>query len=89
MVHNQTMPDRNATYQIRIGGVLRGKWRQWLDGVEIIDIQESSSDTTICVTVPDQAALRGLLNRLWDLNLIVISVLTPEKRIRIGGKNDC
>ena len=88
MGQKQDKPSGNATYQIKIGGVLRGKWAQWLDGVEIVDIHERSSDTMICVTVPDQAALRGLLNRLWDLNLTVISVTKPEKRIRIGGKNE-
>ena len=85
---SQDKLDGDITYQIKIGGVLHGKWGQWLDGVDIVDIQEGSSNTAILVAIPDQAALRGLLNRLWDLNLTLISVLKPEKRIRIGGKNE-
>jgi hypothetical protein len=69
------MTDVNAStiYDITVQGQLRQRWMQWLDG-SAVQI-ESADDTTIRVRVPDQAALRGVLNKLWDLNLTLISIV--------------
>jgi hypothetical protein len=60
-------------YQIKIDGKLNEKCIRWLNGT-IINNQESSNYTTILIRVPDQAALRGVLNKLWDLNLVFHSI---------------
>jgi hypothetical protein len=72
--------DRNIVYQIIIQGHLEKKWEAWLNGKTIqADNQNTSQPETVIITnVPDQAALRGILTKLWDLNLTVISVSMLE-----------
>lgn len=68
--------EKNMIYQIRIQGKLDESWSDWLDGMEILF--EGCSDgpdvTTITGTLVDQAALHGVLNRIRDLNLLLLSV---------------
>lgn len=60
-------------YYIRVKGHLVGDWSAWLEG-SVIWLTRDNAHTSIEVAVPDQAALRGVLNKLWDLNLTLISV---------------
>ena len=83
---DENYSDEKATYQIKIDGNLHEKWAQWLNG-SIIKIQEYSHSTDILIAVPDQAALRGLLNKLWDLNLTIISVAQQENESKKGELN--
>jgi predicted RNA binding protein with dsRBD fold (UPF0201 family) len=69
--------NEQTIYQIKLRGLLRENWADWLDGTRVCFSKETNR-TSITVAVPDQAALRGILNRLWDLNLTIISV-TQEK----------
>lgn len=59
-------------YEIRIQGTLGAEWAEWFDGMEIR--QEPDDVTVLAGAVPDQAALHGLLARVRDLNLALISV---------------
>ena len=69
----ETTP-RSQRYQIQVRGTLDAGWENWLHGeVETCSTPEPCSQITIAV--PDQAALRGVLNKLWDLNLTLISVV--------------
>ena len=70
-----------AIYQIRVRGRLNQDWANWLNGmvISIEDLDCESSNTRITVRVPDQAALRGILNKIWDLNLTLISVITCDE----------
>ncbi len=69
--------NEQTRYQIKVRGLLRENWADWLDGTSVCFSKETNR-TSITVAVPDQAAIRGILNRLWDLNLTIISV-TQEK----------
>jgi hypothetical protein len=61
----------SRVYEIRLQGSLDKNWSDWLEGMVICH----DDDITILKgTVPDQAALRGILSRIWDLNLTVISI---------------
>ena len=63
-------------YQIKIKGHLQEKWTEWFNGM-ILNLTTSNQEivhTTMLMNVPDQAALRGILNKIWDLNLSLISV---------------
>lgn len=71
--------NRQTTYQIKIQGLLRKNWAVWLAGT-VLAIRSGDTCTFITVSVPDQAALRGILNKLWDLNLTIISVLQAEEK---------
>lgn len=70
-------------YHIKIKGYLKENWAKWLNGMVIsIKNQNREKITTITVSIPDQAALRGIMNKLWDLNLTLISVsLQDVKKI--------
>jgi hypothetical protein len=58
-------------YEIRVEGVLDGRWTTWFEGLEI---DSDGRQTIISGPVADQAALRGLLNKVGDLGLVLISV---------------
>ena len=67
----------SAGYEIRVEGILDQRWTAWFEGLEIAS---DHSQTVISGPVPDQAALHGLLNRVWDLGLVLISVHRPGPR---------
>jgi hypothetical protein len=66
-------------YEVRVRGALDESWFEVPRGVRMtFDAQHGDGVTTVLAGVLDQAALRGLLTRLWDLNLLVLSVRGPE-----------
>jgi len=67
-------PDDRSWYEIRLQGRLGQRWSDWFDGLTLT--AASDGTTTIRGSVADQAALHGLLQRLRDLGLPLISV-TP------------
>ncbi len=69
-----------ACYQIKIMGKFRENWSDWLNGMEISTQEngEAFQVTTLVGVVPDQAALRGILCKMWDLNLTILSILRIE-----------
>lgn len=69
-------PDEPVLYQIRIVGHLDRRWTDWLGGLEIT--LEEGGDTLLTGPVEDQAALHGLLRRVRDLGMPLISVSRVE-----------
>ena len=68
-----------ACYQIKIKGKIHMDWSDWLSGIEISSgIERGFQVTTVTGTVTDQAALRGVLCKIWDLNLTILSVAQIE-----------
>jgi len=63
--------DRSGTYQIRVKGVLDEKWSDWFDG---LTVTRQDDETLLTGPVRDQAALHGLLARIRDLGLPLLSV---------------
>jgi len=63
-------------YQIQVQGKLDASWSQWFNGLTITSSEghDQQTLTTMTGVIADQSALRGILNRVWDLNLIVVSV---------------
>jgi hypothetical protein len=70
-VGNRDRPDVVSVYRIAVQEKLDDEWSDWLDGATI---KNSSDRTTLTSPAIDQSALRGILNRMWDLNLMVLSV---------------
>jgi hypothetical protein len=64
-------PPPGDWYEIRIKGHLANRWAAWLDG-ELSQLDDGT--TLVRAKVPDQAALHGLLNKLRDLSIPLISV---------------
>ncbi|MBV9929078.1 MAG: hypothetical protein JOZ96_28970 [Acidobacteria bacterium] len=60
-----------AFYEIRVRGRLDERWGEFFDGMEIASGEEV---TTISGVVADQSALHGLLERVRDSGLVLISV---------------
>jgi hypothetical protein len=60
-----------ARYEIRVNGVLDSRWTSWFDGLQVIGEGE---ETVICGLLADQPALHGLLTKVRDLGLCLISV---------------
>ena len=65
-----------TVYQIRIKGHLDGGWSDWFGGMSIT--REESGDTLLTGPVIDQAALYGMLKKVQNLGLILISVYPVE-----------
>lgn len=65
-----------GTYQIRVEGWIGKRWTRHFEGmsIKLEELEDNILATTFTGPLPDQAALRGLLNHLWDLNLTLISV---------------
>lgn len=68
--------DSPATYQIKVAGYLDQKWSDWFNGMEISHALEGDNTpiTTLTGPVTDQPSLRGILSKIWDLNLVLISL---------------
>ncbi len=67
-------------YRIIVQGSLDRGWSKWLNGLTVAIDEDPSGETSTTITgaITDQAQLRGLLTRLWDLNLVLISVALLE-----------
>ena len=67
---------QQLVYEIKVQGELDMGWEGWLSGltVTVEPAGDGAPVTTLRGPVADQAALRGLLSRLWDLNLALLSV---------------
>lgn len=66
-------PETNPDYsEILVEGALDENWSDWLNGVSVTALE--NGQTLLCGEIPDQAALHGLLARIRDLNLKLISV---------------
>jgi hypothetical protein len=65
-----------ATYEIQVEGCLEEDWSDWFEGMTVIVRPASDGSHLTCLTgvVEDQPALRGLLSRIWDMNLTLVSV---------------
>jgi hypothetical protein len=59
-------------YEIRVGGRLPARWAAWFDGLTVT--AETDGTTAIRGPVADQAALHGLLERVRDVGLPLVSL---------------
>jgi hypothetical protein len=67
--------DRPASYQIKVPGELGESWSDWAEAMTItVESQGDGPPVTILTGTMDQAALHGLLRRLYSLGLPLISV---------------
>ncbi len=73
--------DRPMVYQIRINGHLGPKWADWFGGMTIT--LEDDGETLLTGPVEDQAALHGLLRKVRDLGMPLISAIrvNPPRRM--------
>ncbi|TME26618.1 MAG: hypothetical protein E6I75_26105 [Chloroflexi bacterium] len=72
-------------HEIRVHGHLDQRWADWLEGLTFT--HESDGTTTLTGPLADQAALHGVLNRIRDLALPIVSVrrISPDREMEIQG----
>ena len=71
--------DERAVYQIKVEGNLDERWSDWFSGLTVVAGSEGEGTPVTTLTGwMDQAALRGILNKIWDLNLTLVSVVPIE-----------
>jgi hypothetical protein len=63
---------RENTYRIKVREVLDPTSTEWFDGMTVTPLEDGA--TLLTGTFPDQPALRGFIDQLWNLNLTVLSV---------------
>ena len=61
----------NARYEIRVKGILDERWAAWFEDLQV---SSDGEETVISGPVTDQAALHGVLTKVRDLGLFLISV---------------
>ena len=69
----KTDPRQPTIYQIRVKGHLGSQWRDWFGGLTVT--LEDNGDTLLTGPVVDQAALHGLLKKVRDLGIPLVSVV--------------
>ena len=72
-------------YEITIKGHLDPHWSDWFAGLKLTHLE--GDETMLSGPLPDQAALHGLLERVRDLNLTLISVTSGGSSTQNSDKN--
>ena len=71
-----------ARYEIRVADVLDARWAAWFNGLQV---SGQGEETVICGLVADQSALHGLLTKIGDLGLCLISVRRLDTGLSATG----
>ena len=71
-----TQAHESDWYEIRIQGHLDNRWSAWLDGLDLFRTDDGT--TVLRGSVRDQAALHGLLHKLRDIGLPLLSVTRTD-----------
>ena len=71
--------DKPTIYQIRVKSHLDATWAEWFEGLTITNLEVG--EALLSGNLPDQSALQGILKRISDLGLTLISVnaISEEK----------
>jgi hypothetical protein len=79
---------RDDVYEIRVKGVIDERWSEWFEGLEVSPLE--SGETILTGPVVDQAALHGLLQRIRDVGLPLMSVTRADvddgSHRKLGGE---
>jgi hypothetical protein len=73
---NDEKPEQHPCYEIRIKGYLDDEWVDWFEGLTIT--LDENGDTLLTGPIIDQAALHGLLKKVRDLGIPLVSISPVE-----------
>jgi hypothetical protein len=87
LAYERTLDERTV-YEIRVKGWLEIAWSEWFQGLSVT--QQPGGYTLLTGPVLDQAELHGILNKVRDLGLALISVqrCDPDSSVRLGDAQD-
>ena len=77
--NQRNKPFQSFYYEIRVDGQLDSSWSEWFGGLKIA--QQANGETLIAGPIPDQAVLHGILTKVFNLRLPLLSV----RRIQPGS----
>jgi hypothetical protein len=83
-INPRTDPDQPWVYQVRIDGHLGRQWTDWFEGLTIT--LEDNGETLLVGPVTDQADLHGLLKKVRDLGMPLVSVSRVEPGQAVGAE---
>jgi len=75
-INSEIDPGQPTVYQIRIKGQLGRQWTDWFEGLTLTALD--NGETLLTGSVVDQAALHGLLRKVRDLGVLLLSVSRVE-----------
>ena len=78
---NRSADDKPELYKVHIQGILDSVWTEWFD---CLQISHTSSESILTFIIQDQSALHGLLAKIRDMNLKIISI----NKVDPYSKND-
>lgn len=84
--NHQQVDGDGEYFEIRVRGHLGPSWSECFGGLKVIN--EQSGETRLSGLIADQAALHGILGRIRDLNLTLISVTRFDSQQRAGDGQD-
>ena len=70
--------NKQPQYEIKVAGQLDSNWQEWFDGLTIT--RTADGDTLLSGVIIDQAALQGVLKKISNLGLTLISVNPQSKK---------
>jgi hypothetical protein len=71
-----------ARYEVRVDGVLDLRWSEWFEGLQV---EDQGGETVLSGALADQSALHGVLDKVRDLGLSIITVRRlPSRPIEEG-----
>jgi hypothetical protein len=68
--------DQPITYELRLAGHLDDRWSEWLEARNLV--RDDDACTTLTVEVADQAHLHGLLSRIRDMGVTLLSLTRSD-----------
>ena len=78
--NTQASHPKGRWFEIRVKGHLNSQWSDWLEGLQVKLLD--NGEMILSGHLVDQAALMGLLNRLYNLNLTLLSVNEVDQNDR-------
>lgn len=74
-------------YRIKVSGHLDRHWISWLEPLEITTEHDGNGHPVTVLTGPvgDSSEMRGLLTKIWDLNMELISLKQIDHGMLLGG----
>jgi hypothetical protein len=77
--HTRYQSDQPASYSIQVQGLISQHWLHYFDEMQIqVNGEDGWAITTLTGTIVDQAALQGLLQKLYTLGLVLLKVERKE-----------